>query len=218
MKPNSLPTLTQGILELDETGVLTLVEERLRRGDDPLILLEECQEGMRQVGARYEQQEYYLSGLMMAGEIFREVMELVEPILQERLYGRESGQILLGTVQGDIHDIGKNMFGTMLRCHGFTVADLGVDVKPAAFLEATEKNQPDIVGLSGLLTPSYETMRQTIQLIRKSSDSPIAGIPVIIGGGILNPKICAYVGADYWSIDSMVGVNLCKQIMSQGAR
>jgi len=147
-------TLIEALMNLDEKRVLGLVSERLKRGDDPLTLLEECQEGMRQVGVRYEQREYYLSGLMMAGEIFREVMEQVEPALVERLRGSESGHILLGTVQGDIHDIGKNIFSIMLRCHGFSVTDLGVDAPPGLFLEQARQLQPDIIGLSGLLTTS----------------------------------------------------------------
>lgn len=207
--------LIQRIVDLDEESVLTTVKERLQKKDDPFILLEECQEGMRQVGICYEHQEYYLSGLIMAGEIFREAMELIEPALKKHLYGRESGHILLGTVQGDIHDIGKNIFSTMMSCHGFTVTDLGVDVKPELFLESTRKIKPDILGLSGLLTISYDAMRQTIRLIRQSNDTNVAQIPAIIGGGILNSKICAYAGADYWSIDAMIGVNICKEIMAK---
>lgn len=215
---NSGPTLKQLLVDLDEAGVLNLVKESLRQGDDPLTLLEDCQEGMHQVGLYYERQEYYLSGLMMAGEIFREAMELIEPVLQERFCGHESGHILLGTAQGDIHDIGKNMFGTMMRCHGFTVTDLGVDVKPAVFLDAAQDYRPDIISLSGLLTISYDTMQQTVRLIRRSAAADLARAPVIIGGGLLNAKVCAYVGADYWSIDGMVGVNLCKQIMAQRSK
>ena len=121
-----LPLIGKMLLELDEEGVLSLVREALQEGASPLEILEECQKGMTGVGIRYEQHDYYLSGLMMAGEIFRQVMELTEPHLCHYFYGRENGHILLGTVQGDIHDIGKNMFSTMARCHGFTITDLGV--------------------------------------------------------------------------------------------
>ncbi|MBC7250227.1 MAG: cobalamin B12-binding domain-containing protein [Anaerolineae bacterium] len=207
--------LISRLVNLDEKGVLALVSQQLRQGEDPLRIIEECQEGMRQVGLRYEQRKYFLSGLMMAGEIFREVMELVEPVLVERLSGNESGHILLGTVQGDIHDIGKNIFGILLRCHGFTVTDLGVDVPPAYFLEQARQLQPDIIGLSGLLTTSYDVMRETVDLLRRSGDVLLARKPIIIGGGILNAQVCAYVGADYWAIDAMVGVDLCKEIMTK---
>ncbi len=210
-------TLIDQLVELDERIVLSLVHQRLLQGDDPLTLLQECQEGMCQVGVRYEQREYYLSGLMMAGEIFRQVMEMVEPALKERLCGSESGHILLGTVQGDIHDIGKNIFRTMLRCYGFTVTDLGVDVPPADFLDGARQLKPDIIGLSGLLTISYDVMGETVRLVHQASDARLARTPVIIGGGLLNARICALIGADYWAIDAMVGVNLCKQIVGAQA-
>lgn len=209
-------TLIERLVDLHEETVLALVRQRLQQGNDPLILLQECQEGMRQVGVRYEQRKYYLSGLMMAGEIFRQVMELVEPALGARLCGRESGHILLGTVQGDIHDIGKNIFSTMLRCYGFTVTDLGVDVPPTDFRDGARQLKPDIIGLSGLLTISYDVMQETVRLVRQSSEVRLARTPVIIGGGLLNARICADIGADYWAIDAMVGVNLCKRIV--GAR
>jgi len=118
------------VADLDELEVLSLVEGRIAQGDNPLAIIEDCQEGLRQVGERYEQQEYYLSGLIMAGEIFREVMEIVQPIIQEKFTGKESGIILLGTVKGDIHDIGKNNLSMLLTCYGFSVHDLGVDVSP----------------------------------------------------------------------------------------
>jgi methanogenic corrinoid protein MtbC1 len=202
------------LVDLDERGVLTLVDERLRQGTDPLRLLEECQAGMQQVGSRYEQGEYYLSGLMMAGEIFRQVMELVEPVLVERLSGSESGHILLATVQGDIHDIGKNILSIMLRCYGFSVTDLGVDVPAIHILDQARLLRPDIIALSGLLTISYDVMRETVSLVRGVPDATLARTPAIIGGGLLNAQVCAYVGADYWAIDAMVGVRLCTQIVA----
>ena len=207
-------TLIQRLTLLDEISVLAMVQERLAHGHDPLLIIEDCQQGMQQVGERYEQQEYFLSGLMMAGEIFREVMEIVQPVLAEQLCGNESGHILLGTVQGDIHDIGKNIFSTMLRCHGFTVTDLGVDVPPAEFVEHACRLRPDVVGLSGLLTLSYEVMRETVALMRRAPDATCSRLPVMVGGGLLNGQLCNLIGADYWAVDAMVGVNLCKQFMA----
>jgi methanogenic corrinoid protein MtbC1 len=207
-------SLIDALVNLEEKRVLALVEDSLGRGENPLTLLEEAQEGMRQVGVRYEQREYYLSGLMMAGEIFRQVMEQVEPVLVERLSGNESGHILLGTVLGDIHDIGKNTFCIMLRCFGFTVTDLGVDVPPERFLEKALEIRPDIIGLSGLLTISYDTMKETVELIRRASQPGLAQTPVIIGGGLLDAHVCSHVGADYWAVDAMLGVDLCQQIVA----
>ncbi len=207
--------LTQNLVELEENVVLALVGDRLAAGEDPLQILEDAQKGMHLVGERYEQRQYYISGMMMAGEIFREVMELVQPVLQHRLTGSESGHILLGTVQGDIHDIGKNIFSTLLRCHGFTVTDLGVDTPPTRFVAEVAKLRPDIIALSGLLTISYETMRTTVQQVRMLPDPHLASTPVIIGGGVVTAMVCAFVGAEYWASEAMLGVQLCKQIIAE---
>jgi methanogenic corrinoid protein MtbC1 len=167
------------------------------------------------VGARYERREYYLSGLIMAGEIFREVMEILSPIIEVRFSGNETGTILLGTVQGDIHDIGKNNLSLLLNCYGFTIYDLGVDVPPQEFQAQAIQTRPDIVGLSGLLTSSYESMRETTQLLRSTADPQIASIPIIIGGNQLNEQVCQYVGADAWVTDAMSGVRLCQRLIAE---
>jgi methanogenic corrinoid protein MtbC1 len=206
--------LIHHVAELDEQAALALVRRRLSDGDDPLSIVEECQEGMRQVGERYEQERYFLAGLIMAGEIFREVMELARPVIEAQISGEGSGRILLGTVQGDIHDIGKNIQGTLLSCHGFTVYDLGVDVPPARFLAQARKVEPDIIGLSGLLTSSYDVMRDTVALIRNASVPKLADVPIIIGGTSINEQVCRYVGADYWIVNSMEGVRLCQRLLA----
>jgi methanogenic corrinoid protein MtbC1 len=207
-------TLIHHVVELNEQEVLALVRERLRNGDDPLAIVEACQSGMRQVGERYEQGQYFLSGLIMAGEIFREVMELAQPAIKEKVQGNESGRILLGTVQGDIHDIGKNIQSILLSCYGFTVYDLGVDVSPHTFVTRATEAKPDIVGLSGLLTSSYDAMRDTVALFRRDSDHTLASIPIIIGGVSINDQVCQYVGADYWIVNAMDGVRLCQSLLA----
>jgi methanogenic corrinoid protein MtbC1 len=209
--------LIDRVAELKEQAVLALVRERLNQGDDSLSIVEECQEGMRRVGEQYEQGKYYLAGLIMAGEIFREVMELAQPAIESQISGEESGRVLLGTVQGDIHDIGKNIQSMLLSCHGFTVYDLGVDVPPAEFLAQAKKVRPDIIGLSGLLTSSYDAMRDTIALIRDASVTELADIPIIIGGTSINEQVCQYVGADYWIINAMEGVRLCQRLLADRA-
>jgi methanogenic corrinoid protein MtbC1 len=206
--------LIHQVAELNEQAVLALVQERLSSGDDPLSIVEDCQEGMRQVGERYEEGQYFLAGLIMAGEIFREVMELAQPVIESQISAAESGRVLLGTVQGDIHDIGKNIQGMLLSCHGFTVHDLGVDVPPAEFLAQAEKTRPDIVGLSGLLTSSYDVMRDTIALFRGASRSGMSEIPILIGGAAVNEQVCRYVGADFWVVNSMKGVRLCQRLLA----
>ena len=202
------------VADLEEQKALILARKRLENGDDPLLIVEDCQAGLRLVGERYEQREYFISGLIMAGEIFREVMELVQPVIEARLTGNESGQILLGTVKGDIHDIGKNNLALLLRCYGFAVHDLGVDVPPTEFLAQALSLKPNIIGLSGLLTLSYDSMRETVDTLRSSTDNVLLSTPIIIGGNQLSEQVCQYVGADYWVTDAMNGVRLCQKLLA----
>jgi methanogenic corrinoid protein MtbC1 len=213
--PMARARLVSKISDLQELEALALVNERVKQGGNPLLIVEDCQEGLRQVGERYEKREYFLYGLIMAGEIFREVMEILQPIIQIQFDNNETGTILLGTVRGDIHDIGKNSLSMLLTSYGFTVHDLGVDVPQAEFLLKAIQIKPDIIGLSGLLTSSFDPMRETIQLIRNSGEPDVSNLPIIIGGNQLNEQICQYVGADYWVTDAMTGVRLCQQLVER---
>ena len=208
---NRRTELIQNVADLKEQEAITLVRVRIEKKDDPLAIVEDCQEGLRQVGERYERQEYYLSGLIMAGEIFREIMEILSPIIEVRFSGHDSGVILLGTVEGDIHDIGKNNLSLLLSSYGFTVHDLGVDVPPQEFLNKALQFKPDIIGLSGLLTSSYDSMRETVRMLRTLDDRQITSIPIILGGNQLNEQVCNYVGADDWVTDAMTGVRCCQK-------
>lgn len=214
-KPNTKSKLAQLIAELEEDAVLELVQKRLDAGDDALLIINECNEGMREVGQRYEQGEYFVAGLIMSGEIFREVVELVQPLLEQQAEGGVSGRVLVGTVSGDIHDIGKNMFGMLLSCHGFDVTDLGVDVPPEVFAKKVVEIKPDIVGLSGLITASFETMKETVAALRDRAEEYKLTFPIIIGGGMIDDQVCQYVGADYWMPDAMAGVRLCEELLSK---
>ncbi|MGD8815406.1 MAG: cobalamin-dependent protein [Anaerolineales bacterium] len=205
------PKLIAAIADLQEETALSLVRQRMKAGDNSLQIIEDCQEGMRQVGLRYEQHEYYLAGLIMAGEIFSQVMELLQPVIERQVSGQAFGRVLLGTVAGDIHDLGKNIVNMLLSCHNFGVYDLGVDVAPATFAEQAAKVKPHIVGLSGLLTGSYDAMEETISLLRSQGYSG----PIIIGGGQLSEEVCQYTGADHWTSDAVVGVELCQRLMSR---
>jgi methanogenic corrinoid protein MtbC1 len=201
------------VADLDEIQALALVQKRLGHDENPLLIVEDCQEGLRQVGERYERREYYLAGLIMAGEIFRQVMELLQPVIEIQFTGNESGTILLGTVRGDIHDIGKNNLSMLLTSYSFTVHDLGVDVPSSEFLLEAIQVKPDIIGLSGLLTSSFDAMRETINLIRRSKEEGVSDIPIIIGGNQLNEQVCQYVGANYWVTDARMGVRICQQLL-----
>jgi methylmalonyl-CoA mutase cobalamin-binding domain/chain len=202
------------VANLEEDAVLELVQQRLDAGDDPLQIIDECNEGLREVGQRYEKGEYFIAGLIMSGEIFREVVELVHPLLEKQVDGNSSGRVLVGTVSGDIHDLGKNMFGMLLSCHGFDVIDLGVDVPPAEFAAKAVENRPDIVGLSGLITSSLEMMKETVLLLKAEAAKNKLAFPILIGGGMIDDQICRYVGADYWVKDAMAGVRLCQSFLA----
>jgi methylmalonyl-CoA mutase cobalamin-binding domain/chain len=203
------------LADLEEEAVLEIVRERVQAGDDLMQILEECNEGMQIVGKRYEDGEYYIAGLIMSGEIFREVVEMIQPLLVQNTDKESSGRILVGTVSGDIHDIGKNMLGMLLSCYGFTVIDLGVDVPPAEFAAKAVENKPDIVGLSGLITASFEMMKETVAMLREESTRNGLSFPIVIGGGMMDEQVCQYVGADYWSRDAMAGVRLCQSLLEK---
>lgn len=213
----NMQAISAAVADLDEKTVLRLVKDALAAGENSVDIVHAVQSGMRTVGERYEQQDIYLSGLIMAGEIFRSVMELAQPglenELEKELVGSASGRVLLGTVAGDIHDIGKNMASLAFRMFGFTVEDLGVNVPPERFLEAAGEFKPDIVGLSGLLSVAFTAMRDTVALFRENA-SEQSGTPVfVIGGGTIDEYVAGYVGADLWTNDAMEGVRLCQSIL-----
>jgi len=203
--------LINAISNLQEKPALALVQERISRGDDPIVIIGDCSKGMQLVGERYEAGEYFLAGLIMAGEIFSQVMEWLQPLVEQQITGQASGRILVGTVQGDIHDLGKNILTMLLSCHSFAVNDLGVDVAPEIFCEQVSKFDPNIVGLSGLLTSSYDAMRETIAQIREGGYQK----PIIIGGGQITEDVSQYVKADYWTIDAVSGVDLCQRLITE---
>lgn len=205
--------LVKRVADLDEQEALSIVRRLLAAGEDPMGIIYECERGMRIVGKRYEEGDYYIAALIMAGEIFRQVVDIVKPQLTAESSEATSGCVLLGTVQGDIHDIGKDVLGMLLACHGFTVHDLGVDVRPERFVEAALEHKPDILGLSGLLTAAYTSMQDTVALLREATSDWSPRPYIIIGGGRVDEEICRYVGADYWTVDAMEGVHLCQRLM-----
>jgi dimethylamine corrinoid protein len=210
---DELEALSSSLIELDETSTLMWAKRLLSGGDvTPLAIVQSCQRAMRVVGERYERHEYYLAGLIVAGEVFKEVLDLLEPTQVEVPAGGHAGTIVLGTVAGDIHDIGKNMFATALRTFGFTVTDLGVDVEPEQFLGEVKRSQPDVLCLSGLITTAYHSMKHTVELIRANSAQLAFIPPIVLGGATIDDEVCHYAGADSWSTDAMEGVRICERL------
>jgi len=208
---STLDLLRTALIELDEARTLELTRELMAEGGTtPQSILNTCQQALKVVGERYERQEYFISGLIMAGEIFKEVIDVVQPDSDQTAPEESEGTIVLGTVAGDIHDIGKNLFATSLRSSDFTVIDLGVDVDPEDFLAEVRKSRPDVVCLSGLIVIAFESMKSTVALLRAHEAELGYRPPVVIGGAIIDGRICEYCGADSWSTDATEGVRICQ--------
>jgi methanogenic corrinoid protein MtbC1 len=207
--------LSQALAELEENQALEIVRLRMEQGDDPMQIIDDCQAGMRKVGERYSQQRYFLSALIMAGDILRQVMEIVLPAMEGKYAYHSTGRVLLGTVQGDIHDLGKNMVTMLLRSHGFAVLDLGVDVPAGTFVAEAQNFKPDVIGLSGLITASYASMRETAAALHAIMAEDGTRVPIVIGGQV-DQQVCSLVGADYWTTDAMEGVRICRQLVGDG--
>lgn len=215
----NLEALRKALIELDEDRTLALTRELLGQGEiTAQSILTTCQEALRVVGERYEREEYFISGLIMAGELFKEVLELVQPLYEQAARPDSTGTIVLGTVAKDIHDIGKNLFANSLKGYGFEVVDLGVDVSPEKFLAEIRRSRADVVCLSGLIAVAFESMKATVDLLRTHEDEIGYRVPVVIGGAIIDGRVCEYVAADSWSTDAMEGVRICQKLAAQGGR
>ena len=212
----TLEDLRAALVELDEERTLKITREILAQGGvPPNSILGTCQDALRVVGERYEREEYFISGLIMAGELFKEVLELVQPLYEQEARRESTGTIVLGTVAKDIHDIGKNLFGTSLRSYGFEVIDLGVDVPPDRFVEEVRRSQADVVCLSGLIAAAFGSMKQTVDLLRAHEAELGYRPPVVVGGAIIDGRVCEYAGADSWSTDAMEGVRICQNLVAR---
>jgi len=202
-----LEQLIKALAELEEDQVLEIVRKELAGGTEALSILQACQQGMTEVGDRFEKSEYFVSDLMMSGEIFKQVGELLEPGLQS-VSQVSAGAVVIGTVQGDIHDIGKDIVVNMLKSANLDVTDLGVDVPPAQFVEALKETNGSVLAMSGLLTLAFDSMQETVSLIEKAGLRD--KVRIMIGGGPVDSSVCRVVGADDWGADAQAAVRLAK--------
>jgi methylmalonyl-CoA mutase cobalamin-binding domain/chain len=202
--------IVEAIIELDELVALELANEMIKAGTDPVEILEKCREGMSIVGEKFESGDFFLSEMIMAAEIFNQIMNIVRPHLKSKLSGSR-GKIVIGTVEGDVHDIGKNIIIALLEAEGFDIIDLGVDVPPATFVEAIREHKPDIVGMSSLLTVALETTKQTIDAITEAGLRD--KIKIIIGGGRIDEHASEYIKPDASTDNAAIGVRMCVNLM-----
>jgi methanogenic corrinoid protein MtbC1 len=210
-----LERLTVMITELQEETGLAELRTMLDEGVDPKALLAACMEAMHRIGMRFEAGSYYIAALIMAGEIMRSVTGMLSPHLTDQRAGG-GGRIMLGTIQGDIHDLGKDLFALLLKCHGIEVVDLGVDVSARVFLEQAERQKPDMIGISCVLTTSLEYLKQAIRLL--TDELPASGPPVIVGGTCINPQTAGHIGASLWAGDATGGLRICREILQTADR
>jgi methanogenic corrinoid protein MtbC1 len=201
--------LVQAIADMREDEALRLVAEMVEGGADPLAIVDASKEAMGIVGERYEQGIYFLPELILAGEMLNQITDLIKPELAKVPEVKREGTVVIGTVKGDIHDIGKNIVTFMLDVNGFEVIDLGVDVSPEKFVEAIQDTQPQVVGLSGFLTLAFDAMKETIDAIEAAGLRD--GVKIMIGGGQVTEEVRQYAGADAYGRDAVAGVSLSRK-------
>jgi len=200
--------LVQALADLKEEEALTIVKERLNVGEDPLGILDDSKKAMEIVGKRFEKKEYFIPDLIYSGEILKEITEMVKPKLA-KAETKRLGKFVMGTVAGDIHDIGKNIVTFMLDVNDFEVYDLGVNVPPQRFVEKIKETGTEIVGLSGFLTLTFDSMKETIEAIKAAGLRD--KVKIMIGGGTIDDEVRRYTGADAYRPDAVAAVSLAKE-------
>ena len=198
--------LINAITEMREEEALALTNQLLDGGTDPMEVLEACKGAMDIIGERFEKGEAFIPELILAGEMMTDISEVLKPHLTAYVGEAKLGKVVIGTVEGDIHDIAKDIVAFMLDINGFEVTDLGVDVPPAKFIEAVKETGATIVGLSGFLTLAYDPMKDTVAALKAAG----LDVKVMIGGGQIDEQIKEYTGADAYGRDAMAAVALAK--------
>lgn len=199
--------LINTITEMREDEALQMTDDLLKRGTDPMVILDSSREAMQVVGERFKNGQYFVPELILAGEILKGITEKLKPYLTKESQEEKIGKVVIGTVEGDVHDIGKDIVTFMLEANGFEVQDLGVDVPSSKFVESVREFKPQVVGLSGFLTLAYEPMKETVESIKEAGFNDVK---IMIGGGQIDEQICVYVGADAYGRDAMTAVTLAK--------
>lgn len=203
--------LVNAVAEMMEDEAMTLTKKYVKEGVPPLQIIDAYKDALSIIGKRFEECTYFVPELILAGEMMKAASEIIKPLVAEDQSNdgaQKIGKLLLGTVEGDIHDIGKDMVHMLMDINGFEVRDLGVDVAAQRFWDEYKEFQPDIIGMSGLLTLAYESMKQVVDGLRETGIRD--NVKVIIGGGQMDEQACKYVGADAFVTDVVTGINICK--------
>jgi 5-methyltetrahydrofolate--homocysteine methyltransferase len=203
--------LVDAMTHMREQEAIDLAKKMLDNGQDPLKILELCREALEIVGKRFEEGKYFLPELIMAGEMLKEISTIAKPYIKQETNEKAEaiGKVVMGSVKGDIHDIGKDIVTFMLDINGFEVHDLGVDVAAEKFVDAIKEVQPGVVGMSALLTTAFESMKNTVEVIK---DAGLRDqVKIMIGGGAVDEKVREYAGADAYGPDAVAAVSLSKK-------
>ena len=201
--------LVNCIAEMQEEEALALAKELLDAGTPPTQILDDCRAAMDVVGKRFEQGQYFIPELILAGEMLKSISAEVRPHLKSGHKDAKQAKVVIGTVKGDIHDIGKDIVSFLLDVNGFEVFDLGIDVPPQAFVDKIAEVKPKVVAMSGFLTMSYDAMKETVEAITAAGQRD--GVKIMIGGGVMDDQVAKYAGADAFGADAMSAISLAKQ-------
>ena len=203
--------LVEAVSEMREEEAVAVARAMLDAGDDPLRVLELCREAMDVVGKRFEKGEYFLPELVLAGEMLENIGKMAKPLMQQGSGAavKKLGRVLVGTVHGDLHDIGKNIVTFMLDINGYEVKDIGIDVPVAKFVEEIRAFRPQVVGLSGFLTLAFDSMKETVQAIE--AQGLRKELKIMIGGGQVDEAVRNYTGADAYGGNAVAAVSLCRK-------
>lgn len=207
-RQETLKALKEAVVDLDLEGVTKASREVLSGGVPPMDAVRAMGDGLEVVGKRYEKKEYFLAELMMAGEAVKEAMRILQPAMKGAKV-KAKGKVVIGTVRGDLHDIGKEVVVMLLSASGFDMADLGADVAVEAFVETTRKEKPDIVAMSALLTTSMPEMERVVKALEKAGLRK--QVKVLIGGAPVDARFAKRIGADSYAEDAIKGVQLCNK-------
>lgn len=213
-RADEMAELANLVADLKEEDALFQIDRHLKAGVPPEEILAACQEGMRLVGLMYEKSQYFIAGLIMAGEIMHQAVNLLRPIMTKERSRKNVGRVILGTIEGDIHNIGKDLFKDMLECHGFTVLDLGVDVPPSEFLLAHAEFKSHLIAASALITESFPHLRELVVSFEAEARGWHERPPILIGGGQVDERVFRMSGSDYWAPDAFAGVRLCQRLLA----